>query len=116
MLDRLFRAANDQWLVTVVLGCSIFIGIFMIVFYEREGVSTFAPLPLAPSSLEITNFIIMKLLQAAVLFVSGAAFIIAMCTESDTLHRLALQTGMITKDVEEGKDTRTFFHANQNLL
>lgn len=117
-LDRLFRAANDQWLVTVVLGCSLFIGIFMIVFYQREGISTFAPLPVAPSGLEITNFIIMKLLQAALLFVSAAAFIVAMCTESDTLHRLALQSGMVSKDAvdEENPGSRSMYHSGQNLL
>jgi hypothetical protein len=115
-LDRLFRAANDQWLVSVVLGCSIFIGIFMIVFYQREGVSTFAPLSVAPTGLEISNYIIMKLFEAALLFISAAAFIIAMCTESDTLQRIALKGGMVKADVVEDKTMIENTYYGSNLL
>jgi hypothetical protein len=95
IIDRLLRAGNDQWLLAVILGCSIFILIFLIVFYSREGVETFSPLPVAPDAGEISNYVIMKLLQAAVLFTSAAAFMIAMYTGSDSLMRLMTDYAMM---------------------
>jgi hypothetical protein len=114
--DRLLRAANDQWLVVVVLGCCIFIGVFMIVFYAREGVNTFAPLSIAPSGLEITNFVIMKLLEAAILFVSGAAFIIAMFTGSDVLKRMVVNFGIMENSADASTNPQTIIGTEKFMM
>lgn len=86
--ERLLKSNGDQHLLTVLFGYSGWILIIMAAFYAKHGLHTFQPLSFSPNGFEITNFLINKLIQVAIMAMTAQAFSIAVSTDRDTVRRL----------------------------
>lgn len=86
--ERLLKSNGDQHLLNTITGYSGWILIIMAAFYAKHGLHTFQPLSFSPNGFEITNFMINKLLQIAIMAMTGIAFTIAISTDRDTVRRL----------------------------
>lgn len=86
--ERLLKSNGDQHLLTVLTGYSGWILIMMAAFYAKHGLHTFQPLSFSPNGIEITNFFINKIIQVAIMAMTGIAFTIVVSTDRDTVRRL----------------------------
>jgi hypothetical protein len=85
--ERLLNLGNSQWLLFYFIVAIFFVLLFLTIFLWTEGLETWQPLPVGPTNVEITNFILIKGFQIMTLGVFSAAFIIILYTGSDFVYR-----------------------------
>lgn len=85
--ERLLNLGGSQWLLFYFVIAIFFVLLFLTIFLWTEGLETWQPLPVAPTNIELMNFILIKGFQMMVLGVFSGAFIIILYTGSDFSYR-----------------------------